>query len=194
MKTTFIYELYHPNGYKAMYVGKGSIDRALWHWGAFVKRNFTSNSFLKSWFRRLKKQGRRPKVRIREVVDLKSWQGQEKHWIRFWRAKNSRLCNIAPGGNSVVLSLDGHRRLSEMARKQGLKNIESGLLFRNGFKYGHLGGEKTHQNWKEQKKHLTRLGYKYGHLGGQKGSHTRWHVRRGIVLPTCVHCQQEKAA
>lgn len=194
MKTTFIYELYHPNGHKAMYVGKGSLARALWHWRAFVEQNDTSNHALKTWFRKLKKQGRKPRVRVRELVSLSKWQDRERYWVSFWRDKNSRLCNIAPGGNSVVLTPDGRRRLREKARKQGLENARSGLLLENAFKYGHLGGETTHLRWKGQKKHLTQLGYKYGRLGGQKGSHIWWHKRRKVVSPTCVHCQKEKAA
>lgn len=73
----------------------------------------------------------------------------------------------------------------------GIKNVESGHLQRissaGGKASGAIQGRKNAESGRMREVQKMGLGLG-GKIGGPKGMHTRWHVRRGIVSPTCKLC------
>lgn len=83
-------------------------------------------------------------------------------------------------------------------RVQGRKNAESGQIGSLGRSYGPFYGAKNVESG-----HMARIrtmgGRAQGPILGRKNvesgqidtlPHYRWHVKRGVVNPSCVHCQE----
>lgn len=113
----YIYALFCPDTGRIRYIGKA--DNPDVRLRAHITRARTTDEAHHScnWIRGLLVQGKEPVLRVIEVVDDGSdWRERERFHIEQARIKGHDLTNITPGGEGVVLSDSGRRRLSEKSK------------------------------------------------------------------------------
>jgi hypothetical protein len=111
---TFIYALCCPDTEEIRYIGKADNPPARLR--GHISRAKTTNEAHHScnWIRSLIRNGKLPSLIILEQVpDGIDWREAERRHIATAQAKGLRLTNITPGGDGIVLSEDGRRRVSE---------------------------------------------------------------------------------
>lgn len=115
-------------------------------------------------------------------------------YIGFDAWEGSRLAGNA--GNKIVVEnklgfLSPSFDRTSAARMGGRKSVDSGHLRRisslGGKVSGKIQGKKNVESGWIKKVQKTGLGLG-GKIGGPKGMHIRWHVKRGVVSPTCKLC------
>lgn len=104
MRNFKIYTLSHPTTNEIKYIGVtcGTLSNRLsQHIWTARERN---NSYIHKWINLLIKNNLRPIIKEIDCGNEDSWKDLEKYWIKFYREKGYKLCNITNGGDSVVIN------------------------------------------------------------------------------------------
>lgn len=108
------------------------------------------------------------------------------------------------GGEWAVLNNAGIHSLdydgTEVSRRNGQRNVESGHLRSISSKGGKVSGAIQGQKNKESG-FMSRVGKSISgedrqrrcSKGGVNWSHERWHIRRNVISPTCKLCKENQS-
>jgi len=97
MKEVYIYCLKESNG-SIRYIGKTTnLKRRLYSHIADARRNKT-NRYSSNWIKKLLKRNEKPIMELIEICNENNWKEREKHWIKYYKRLNYRLCNLCVGG------------------------------------------------------------------------------------------------
>ena len=106
---TFIYALCDPDTAMVRYVGKSDNPEKRLR-GHFYEKSKTHKT---NWINTLKKQNKKPVLKIIEEVDRSAWEASEIKWIAYYRNLSGNLTNTTDGGDYLVHTPEICRKISE---------------------------------------------------------------------------------
>lgn len=118
MVATFIYALECPDAGVIRYIGKADDPDKRFRMHISRARTTSEAHHSCRWIRSLLRSGKRPILRILECVPAdRDWRDFERRHIAAALRAGLPLTNITPGGDGVIVSPDGRRRMSESSRR-----------------------------------------------------------------------------
>lgn len=123
-RSVYIYALIDPCDGEIRYVGKSIRPRQRLQ----NHCNEPAGTWRTNWLQSLKRRGRRPQLRILQVLDRDDdWQQAERRWIADLKAEGVRLTNCTAGGDGVVglpSEIRARMRMVWLGRKHKPETLE----------------------------------------------------------------------
>ena len=112
----YIYALCDPDTQEVRYVGKTKSIQE--RYKAHLTSQSSANTHRKYWIRSLRKQGKKPLIKVLEEVDASIWKERERWWIAEMRQQGARLTNLTDGGEGT----NGYKHTPETKAKISASN------------------------------------------------------------------------
>lgn len=128
METVFIYTLNNPLTNEVKYIGftNQSLKRRL---QLHLSHSNKNRTYVQKWIKSLELP---PLINLIEECDENIWQEREIYWIKYYREKGLKLCNLTDGGEGIP-NLKRSEEFKLLISKRNIDNniappIRTGIL------------------------------------------------------------------
>ena len=123
MKPVYIYALKDPDTNETRYIGK--TDNLRRRYESHIADVTGDDTHRKRWIKKLKAQGKKPRLEIIEIVTEETWQERERCWIEHYKEQGAKLTNSTEGGLGGTHSQTQEARDKISQARMGIKFTQS---------------------------------------------------------------------